>query len=47
MQRLELSFLGTLPSGQRSLIAEGQPVVLEITVTEVQDAEARQPAEQM
>lgn len=39
MQRLELSFLGTLPSGQRSLIAEGQPVVVGIVVTEVKDAE--------
>ena len=42
MQRLELSFLGTLPSGQRSLIAEGQPVVLKILVTEVKDEAKRQ-----
>lgn len=47
MQRLELSFLGTLPSGQRSLIAEGQPVVVGIVVTEVKDAEEKQPAEQI
>ena len=47
MQRLELSFLGTLPSGQRSLIAEGQPVVLRIEVTEVKDAEEKEVVEQM
>jgi hypothetical protein len=46
MQRLELSFLGTLPSGQRSLIAEGQPVVLEIAVTEVKDDNKRETAPQ-
>jgi hypothetical protein len=34
MQRLELSLLAKLPSNQRSLITEGQPVILEITVTE-------------
>jgi len=45
MQRLELSFLGTLPSGQPSLIAEGQPLVLEIAVTELKDAEDKEPAE--
>jgi hypothetical protein len=37
MQRMELSFLGKLPSSQRSSIAEGQPVVLEIEVTEAKD----------
>lgn len=47
MQRLELSFLGTLPSSQRSLVAEGQPVVVKIAVTEVNDTENKQPAEQM
>jgi len=41
MQRMELAFLGKLPSGQRALIAEGQPVVLEIVVTEAKDAEKR------
>src|SRR6059036_108084 len=35
MQRMELSFLAALPSSQRSLITEGQPVILEIAVTEV------------
>ena len=34
MQRMELSFVAKLPSGQRPLIADGQPVVLEIAVTE-------------
>jgi hypothetical protein len=34
MQRLELSLLAKLPSSQRNLITEGQPVILEITVTE-------------
>jgi hypothetical protein len=38
MQRSELSFLGKLPSSQRSLIAEGQPLVLEIAVTESESA---------
>jgi hypothetical protein len=39
MQRMELSFLGKLPGSQRALITEGQPVVLEIVVTEAKDAE--------
>ncbi len=38
MQRLELSLLAKLPSSQRNLITEGQPVILEITVTEVKPA---------
>jgi hypothetical protein len=38
MQRLELSLLAKLPSSQRNLITEGQPVILEITVTEVNPA---------
>ena len=45
MQRQELSFLGMLPSGQRSLIAEGQPVVLRIQVAETKDAESRPQVE--
>ena len=39
MQRLELSLLAKLLSSQRDLITEGQPVILEILVTESQDAE--------
>lgn len=35
MQRWELSFLTRVPASQRSLITEGQPVVLEIVVTEM------------
>ena len=41
MQRMELSFLAALPSSQRSLVPEGQPVIHEIVVTEVKDAEKR------
>jgi hypothetical protein len=36
MQRKELSFLAELPSSQRSLVADGQALVVEITVTEMQ-----------
>jgi len=39
MQRLELSQLVKLPENQRNLITEGQPVILEITVMESQNAE--------
>ena len=41
MQRMELSFLAALPGNQRSLIPDGQPVVLEIVVTDVKDAGKR------
>ena len=34
MQRMNLALVTKLPSHQRSLIEEGQPVVLEITVKE-------------
>jgi hypothetical protein len=37
MQRLELSLLAKLPSAQRSLITESQPVVLEIVFTEAKN----------
>jgi len=40
MQRLELSQLAKLPGNQRKLITEGQPVVLEIVVTEVKSQES-------
>ena len=36
LQRMELSLLAKLPSNQRKLITEGQPVILEIVVTEVE-----------
>jgi hypothetical protein len=41
MQRMELSLLAKLPSSQRALITEGQPVILEIVVTEIKDGENR------
>ena len=41
MQRMELSFLAALPSSQRSLVPDGQPVIVEIIVTETKDAERR------
>lgn len=41
MQRLELSLLANLSGNQRHLITEGQPVILEIIVTESQDARKR------
>ena len=44
MQRSELSLLTTLSGKQRSLIPDGQPVVLEIFVTEIKDAEKRAEA---
>ena len=43
MQRMELSFLGKLPSSQRALITEGQPVILEIVVTEAKAQESLPP----
>jgi hypothetical protein len=41
LQRMELSFLAALPSSQRALIAEGQPVVHEIVVTKAEKQQAR------
>jgi len=35
MQRLELSLLIKLPSSHRSLISVGQPMILDIIVTEI------------
>jgi hypothetical protein len=39
MQRMELSLLTKLPSSQRALIADGQPVILEIVVTEIKPSD--------
>ena len=39
MQRMELSFLSALSANQRSLIPDGQPVILEIAVVEAKNAE--------
>jgi hypothetical protein len=36
MQRMELSLLTKLPGSQRSLLTEGQPVILEIIVKEAE-----------
>ena len=44
MQRMELSLLTKLPSSQRSLIADGQPVILEIVMTEMKSSD-KQPQE--
>jgi hypothetical protein len=41
MQRKQLSLLKTLPRHQRSLIEDGQPVVLEIVSTETKDLSKR------
>ena len=45
MQRMELSLLTKLPSSQRSLIAEGQPAVLEIAVTETASSDKQPQAD--
>lgn len=39
MQRMDLSFLGTAPSRQRTLIADGLPMITDITVTETRAME--------
>jgi hypothetical protein len=46
MQRMELSFLAALPSSQRSLIPDGQPVILEITAKEGNDQRKQAEAKQ-
>ena len=43
MQRLELALLAKLPGNQRKLITEGQPVILEIDVTEAKSQESPPP----
>ena len=40
MQRMELSFLSALSAHQRSLITDGQPVILEIVVTKLESQES-------
>jgi hypothetical protein len=45
MQRMELSFIAKLPDSHRSLIGEGQPVILDITVIAVEDAENEKEAD--
>jgi len=46
MQRMELSFLAALSSSERKLIAEGQPVIVEIVITETKDVEKRAQKDQ-
>ena len=43
MQRMELSLLARIPISQRNLITEGQPVILEIVVTEAKSQESPPP----
>ena len=43
MQRMELSLLAKLPGSQRTLITEGQPVILEIVVTEIENVKNEKP----
>jgi len=45
LQRMELAFLVALPSNQRSLVPEGQPIIREICVSECRPQGA-QSAEQ-
>ena len=41
MQPMELSLFASLPGNHRSLVPEGQPLIIEIVVTEAEDAEKR------
>ena len=41
LQRLDLSYLAAVPASYRATVADGQPVVREIVVTEVKDTEDR------
>ena len=43
MQRMELSLLAKIPISQLNLITEGQPVILEIVVTEAKSQELPPP----
>ena len=38
VQRMELSALNTLPANQRSLVPDGQPVIVEIIVGRLEEA---------
>ena len=46
MQRMELSLLTTLPSSQRALITDGQPVIHKIVTNEVQAPQKQQSQQQ-
>ena len=41
MQRMELSLVAKIPISKRNLITEGQPMILEIVVTEVDSQQKR------
>ncbi len=45
MQRMELAFLGTLPANQRSLVMEGQPLILEIGAIEASNDSTYAPSQ--
>ena len=45
MQRMELSLLTALPGKQRSLIPDGQPVILQVILTEAISPEKRTQSE--
>ena len=46
INRMELSLLTKLPDSQRSLIADGQPVISEIVVTETTEQKSRPASEE-
>jgi hypothetical protein len=45
MQRMELSFLAALPSNHRSIIPDGQPIILQVILTEANSHENRTQSE--
>ena len=42
MQRMELSYLASLPASQRSLVADGQPFVSELVVVDLAEPDGGQ-----
>jgi hypothetical protein len=42
MQRMELSYLVSLPANQRSLVAEGQPFVRELVAVDLAESDGGQ-----
>jgi hypothetical protein len=42
MQRMELSYLVSLPTNQRSLVADGQPFVRELVVVDLAESDGGQ-----
>ena len=39
MQRMELSYLASLPTSQRSLVADGQPFIRELVVVDLAESD--------